>query len=333
MNDKETETTATDRRRDRKTEENRKENEKTEKDRQPRTEIKNDVEKEEKFNTKPVSIERDGEEKTMSQGPANQEKKENEDGKERKNLKVEATSSKKPSKGRYFLAAEIKGEIVPILVDTGADISLAPFRFRDSGILSKLSYPFNVKGYDGRATTTIKETTTLEIDFKISKFYLTHVEFIIVGADLLRDSREKVSLNTKTDEFKISNVTMTTKSTPTEAIREWENRNEKTKTVKPPITWATIKSTKRIPARSAAAIEITSRQVGDTFISNLDDENEKIYIPSVSLCQLNDKLTNIIQNRTDRDIVKGTPVEGDSDLLEDLNCPISPTYSFLILLP
>ena len=31
--------------------------------------------------------------------------------------------------------------------------------------------------------------------------------------------------------------------------------------------------------------------------------------------------------------VKGTPVEGDSGLLEDLNCPISPTYSYLILLP
>ena len=33
-----------------------------------------------------------------------------------------------------------------------------------------------------------------------------------------------------------------------------------------------------------------------------------------------------------RNSVKGTPVEVDSGLQEDLNCPISPIYSYLILL-
>ena len=64
-------------------------------------------------------------------------------------------SDKQPSKGRYFVGVKLNDKIVPILIDTGADVSLCSKNYAEQGIRAKLRKPFSVKGNDGETRTKI----------------------------------------------------------------------------------------------------------------------------------------------------------------------------------
>ena len=233
---------------------------------------------------------------------------------EMEQVSVNELSGKRPSRGRYFVGARIKNEIVPVLIDTSADISLAPMRFAEMGIRARLRKPFEVKAYDGQSRTKITETTTLTLDFgdmtSNIEFFSTEVEFLIIGSDLLRSTDKRMSLNTKTNIFKVSEKEVSVQASAEEAVSSWkkEGVSEKKDGKR---RWATINKTTTIPAWTTASVKITANGQGDQFLSLFDSEEDKIFTPSIHMENNNNHtFWSVLQNKQDKDITleRGTPI-------------------------
>ena len=107
------------------------------------------------------------------------------------------------------MSALVKGKLVSFLVDTGAEVSLAPRQIAKLGDRQSLSHPFDVKSFDDAIRDRVTESTILKMDFNGTelrgKFFVANVDLPIIGADILRDPLKKVGLNTRLNIFVVKN--------------------------------------------------------------------------------------------------------------------------------
>ena len=87
--------------------------------------------------------------------------------------------------------------------DTGADLSLAPLIWKNKGKTRNLEKEIIIKSFDEKSEQILTESVVLKVHFGNCivhlKFYLCDITTPIIGTDLLRDPRLKMSLNTKTE--------------------------------------------------------------------------------------------------------------------------------------
>ena len=203
------------------------------------------------------------------------------------------------------MGAKIRGQVVPVLIDTGADISLASTKYANMGVKARLRKPFEIKAYDGLTRTKITETSTIMLDFgnvtSYIEFFSSEVEYVMIGADLLRSTDQRMSLNTKTDTFKVRETTMSTHGSAEEAMKSWKKGDaEKARDRR---RWATINRTTTIPAWSRTNVKITANRDGDHFLSSFDSDNDNILIPSKKMENNNNHtFWTIIENKQDKTI-------------------------------
>ena len=120
---------------------------------------------------------------------------------------IKRDTSGPKSYGRYFIAAEIKKEIAAILIDTGAELSLCPESLKHLGKIKKLSQPFKLKGFNGKGQCMAYEKTEMKLMFGQQSykmtFFVCNTTTLLLGSDILRNKKTKVSINTATNKIKI----------------------------------------------------------------------------------------------------------------------------------
>ena len=146
-----------------------------------------------------------------------------------------------------------QNNIFTAFIDTAADISLVSEKWKKYGIVNKLDEPIKVKSFDGKSSQKLKESIVLKINFggaKIKlKFFICKVQTPIIGIDLLRDPRLKLSINTKTNNFHVNKHTIKTRENEMLAKDEMEIRmndskkKEKSRANEKKVNWVRVKDT------------------------------------------------------------------------------------------
>ena len=67
-------------------------------------------------------------------------------------------SLKSEARGRFFITANINSKSATILIDSGADLSLAPKWLKSEGVVTDLNDAFGVKSFDGQTTLHITQS-------------------------------------------------------------------------------------------------------------------------------------------------------------------------------
>ena len=187
-------------------------------------------------------------------------------------------------------------QIFTSFIDTAADISLVNEKWRKYGNSQKLNDPIKVKSFDGKSSQLLKESVMLKINFgnvttKL-KFYICKVETPIIGIDLLRDPRLKLSINTKTNTFHIDKHSLQTREDELLSKNELETRmnerkkNDRTKLNDKKVNW--VKTTKDVSLKPGRVTDIIvemdtipSNTRKQAFLSLFDEDTDQFFIPSL----------------------------------------------------
>ena len=229
----------------------------------------------------------------------------------RQNIKI-CANGKNSKLGRYFVAAEIQKVPTAILLDTGAEISVAPPEYRNMGKLTKLREPIYVKGFSGTEREKCTEKVRLKLDLGTAKyiitFYICNTSHVIIGSDLLRNRDSKLSINTRTCRVRIGESSYYMDPDEDDAIRSLDRRqnsNERrgrdhddvVRTMNP-IT---------VPAFDFAYLEVrvkTYQNESMVFLSDSDDNDmtSQLYMPSGLVQPKNRRFRIQVHNRSNKDI-------------------------------
>ena len=178
-----------------------------------------------------------------------------------------------------------------MLIDSGADLSLAPKWLKNEGVVTDLNDAFGVKSFDGQTTSHITQSVILTMKFNeaqlTGEFFLADVDVLILGCDVLKDPFRKTELNTRKETFTVQDEVIKTAATPQESVqlftqRQQENKQKQTQPVKRNESWVTVKKTTTIRPHSSGSVSLVSKTKGNVFLSFLDDKESPVYVASVS---------------------------------------------------
>ena len=220
------------------------------------------------------------------------------------------------------MSALVKGKLVSFLVDTGAEVSLAPRQIAKLGDRQSLSHPFDVKSFDDAIRDRVTESTILKMDFNGTElrgeFFVANVDLPIIGADILRDPLKKVGLNTRLNIFVVKNEEIQTSPSVEEAEmcfqrQQSENNNNNNNNMK--TVWATTTNKTILPPHTVTNLQMRINDHGNVrtervFLSLYDDDDCKIFIPSITLRNTKSKFTTVVENKTNSELTidKGMPI-------------------------
>ena len=204
-------------------------------------------------------------------------------------------------------------------LDTGAECSIISSSLVEHMDKKQIS-GFDLRGFTGEVGTKVTERVDLQVDlypmrFKGS-FYVCDIEISIIGADLLRDERVGISLNTGDEILTMGEAQVLTSKTPEEAMKaleerenEWENRSLIEK------RWPGVKrnfwlSTKRAVTLDPSSITMVECQIEPnfrtdskfSFLSFYDENVDKVYIPSVTFESGTKEFAVPLTNLTDKEM-------------------------------
>ena len=240
--------------------------------------------------------------------------------------------------GKFYLAGFVgQSSTFVTFCDTGADLSLAPLTWRNRGNLKKLDKEIIIKSFDGKSEQILTESVVLKVHFGNCilnlKFYLCDITTPIIGTDLLRNPRLKMSLNTKTENVHIDKQTIRTSSDEHGAVDELHKRmkakKEQIKSINSirRINWARSTITRVVKAERTINFRVTCDQSLTpsnkyVFISLYDNDDKDFFIPSLLVENVAQSFDITIENKSteDRHINKGQPL-GEMKLCSSLNIP------------
>ena len=195
-----------------------------------------------------------------------------------------------------------------------------------------------VKSFDGKSWQMLKESVMLKINygsFTIKlKFYICKVDTPIIGIDLLRNPRLKLSINTKTDTFHIDKHTLQTRENEMLAKDELEKRmnekkkNDRTKINDKKINWVrTIKDVILRPKRVTDIIvemdTLPTVRHKHAFLSLFDEDTDQFFIPSLIIWNIDKQFILPIENKTTDKI----ELKRGAKLGELKSCATSPNHT------
>ena len=169
------------------------------------------------------------------------------------------------TKSKYYVAAKLDDECVVTFLDSGADISLVPENLVRKNQCKSISNPFDLKGFDDNVHQTINKCTELTLNFgnKVikGKFFVCKTKFIIIGCDILRDSSQKVNLETKNGKLTIDGQVIMTDHTPFEALSSLKNRISISEYENASISrnWVHLRTKVNIPPFTTTAMRLERR--------------------------------------------------------------------------
>ena len=231
-----------------------------------------------------------------------------------------------------------QNNIFTAFIDTAADISLVSEKWRKYGIVNKLDEPIKVKSFDGKSSQKLKESIVLKINFggaKIKlKFFICKVQTPIIGIDLLRDPRLKLSINTKTNNFHVNKHTIKTRENEMLAKDEMEIRmndskkKEKSRANEKKVNWVRVKDTitlkpKRVTDIIVEPDTMPSDRRKQAFLSLFDEDIDSFFIPSLIIWNLKHQFVLPIENKTKDSIT----ITRGAKLGELKSCSNSPSHT------
>ena len=216
--------------------------------------------------------------------------------------------------GKFYLAGFVgPSSTFVTFCDTGADLSLAPLTWRNKGNVKSLDRDIVIKSFDGKSEQILTESVVLRIHFGNCilhlKFYLCDVTTPIIGTDLLRNPRLKMSLNTKTENFHIDKQIIHTSANEHGAIDELHKRmkarKEQVKSINEirRINWARATVTRAIQSGRTVNVNVTCDQALSpnnkyVFISLHDTDEKELYIPSLLVENISKTFNVTIENKS-----------------------------------
>ena len=232
-------------------------------------------------------------------------------------------ASRKDVGCKYYVSASVKGEILTPFIDTAADLSLIPPAWRERGKCTELTRPIKIRSFDGKSAQMLKEKVDLTLEFGTVRtsmtFYTCDVLTPIIGNDLLRDTRRRLSINTRTENLYIKGVAVRTapneiKSVALMRIRMKETPGKGVKTRESATNWARVKQKVVLRPHEVSSVEIHCDKLlsgGDdhVFLSLHDSDNDgPFFIPSVKMD--GGPMTVWVENKTQerRVMEKGAPL-------------------------
>lgn len=180
-----------------------------------------------------------------------------------------------------------------------------------------MSEPIKVKSFDGKSSQLLKESMILKINFGCVttklKFYFCKVDTPIIGIDLLRDPRLKLSINTKTNTFQIDKHSLQTREDENLSKDELDLRmNEKKKGDKMRIddkktNWVRIIKDTTLRSNRVTDIlvemdTLPSNTRKQAFLSLFDEDTDHFFIPSLIIWNVEKKIILPIENKTTDEI-------------------------------
>ena len=112
------------------------------------------------------------------------------------------------------MSAKVKNEVITPFIDTAADLSLIPPKWREYGLCKQMEKSMRIKSFDGQSTQKLEETLEIKMNFGTTrtklKFYVCDIDTPIIGIDILRNEKMKISMNTKTENLHINGVAIKT---------------------------------------------------------------------------------------------------------------------------
>ena len=219
------------------------------------------------------------------------------------------TEAKVKSYGRYFVAADIGRATAPILVDTGADLSMCPVELKHLGKVTKIT-PIWVKGFSPIGRQRVTEKVRIKMNFGGAKytsdFYVADSTHMMIGCDLLRNPYSGVSMNTRTSRIRFNDRSIYMDDNAEDAIRSLDRRNTDRPTKKKEIDeWGyTVRQTILRP-KDWTPIEVCvqSKIENDVAFMTVWDDNDlstPTYAPSAIVLPKNKRFKILIENRTDK---------------------------------
>ena len=209
------------------------------------------------------------------------------------------------------MSAQIDRKTTTLLIDSGADLSLAPKWFKDHGVVTQLKDKFGVRSFDNKTTSHITQSVIITLDFGevtlTGEFFLADVQEPIIGCDLMKDPLRNLELNTRTETFKVKDVVLKTAASPQLSMELFEDRRSKAKQKQKQSagvneTWARVRKTTTIPANGFGSVSVVSKSKGHVFLSLLDEDDGPVFVPSVSMPFADKKLRALVQNKSDEPI-------------------------------
>ena len=219
-------------------------------------------------------------------------------------------SMKSESRGRFFVTASINNKHATVLLDSGADLSLAPKWLKNEGIVTDLNDAFGVKSFDGQTTSHITQSVILTMKFNeatlTGEFFLADVDMMILGCDVLKDPMRRTELNTRKETFTVKDEVIKTAATPQESVnlfhqRQQEHKQRQKQPVKRNESWVAVKKTTTIPPHSTGSVNLISKAKENVFLSFFDEQESPIYVASVSMFNAK-KLRAPVDNRSNEPI-------------------------------
>ena len=164
-------------------------------------------------------------------------------------------------KGKYYVSAKVKNEVITPFIDTAADLSLIPPKWREYGLCKQMEKSMRIKSFDGQSTQKLEETLEIKMNFGTTKtklkFYVCDIDTPIIGIDILRNEKMKIS---KTENLHINGVairTMTGVGSSEHALDErMEETENKTTKEKERNIWLKVKKETTIEAHQVSAVEV-----------------------------------------------------------------------------
>ena len=131
---------------------------------------------------------------------------------------------------KYFVSADVNGDVITFMVDTGADCSCFPQSLIKNSPIEKMNDPVRIFGFHASSEPHIvDEVVSLELNFEPgtlkSQFMIcdTAAEIPIIGADVLR-SKSNVSLDTASNLLSIGDDVIHVKPSIRSSKREFYRR-------------------------------------------------------------------------------------------------------------
>ena len=217
--------------------------------------------------------------------------------------------------GKYYVAAEVNGSLVCLFFDTGAEVSLWPLKYQESGRGGKvetLNTPISLRGFDDVHSCEITRKTEIELNFsKVSVragFYLCDVPQPLIGNDILRNVFLNVSIDTKSEMITLGSVKMKTRDSVRGAKEQFKKEIESSslgKVTRETPSWVRASKKTIIPPRSVSMInyDIVDDKDEIVILSNHDNDDLDVFIPSVKRNTKNSPKQIIVENRRNRSIV------------------------------